>query len=63
MHVIFGPRTSKEEETLIGEKPVKNFAPVKSIELVICGPKAEVAALKKKINRQAFQALLGAVVK
>jgi hypothetical protein len=63
MHMIFGPRTYKEEEILIGEKPAKNFATVKSIELLISGPKAEVAVLKKKINRQAFQALLGAVVK
>jgi hypothetical protein len=63
IYMIFGPRTSKEEETLIVNKPAKNFAPVKSIELLISGPKEEVAILKKKINQQALQALLGVVVK
>jgi hypothetical protein len=63
VRMIFGARTSKEEETLIGDKPVQKFAPVKSIELLISGPQAEVTELKKKINRQAFQALLGEVVK
>jgi len=63
LHMIFGSRTDNEEETLIAEKPATNFAPVKSIELLISGPEAEVPALKKKINRQAFEALLGVVVK
>jgi hypothetical protein len=62
-HMIFGPRTSKEEETLIVDKPAQNFAPVKSIELLISGPKTEVSVLKKKINQQALQVLLGKVVK
>jgi hypothetical protein len=62
--VVFGPRTCKEAETLRVGKPAKVLAPVKSIVLEISGPnKAEVAALKKKINRQAFEALLGDVVK
>jgi hypothetical protein len=61
--MVFGPRTCKEVETLRVEKPAPNFAPVISIELSIFGPKAEVAELKKKINRQAFVALLGPVVK
>jgi hypothetical protein len=60
--MVFGPRTCREAETLRVEKPAKVFAPVKSIHLEIVGPKAEVAALKK-INRQAFEALLGPVVK
>jgi hypothetical protein len=61
--MVFGPRTCKEEETLRVEKPAKNLAPVKSIMLEITGPnKAEVTALKKKINRKAFEALLGAVL-
>jgi hypothetical protein len=62
--MVFGPRTCKEAETLRVGKPAKVLAPVKSIVLEISGPnKAEVAALKKKINRQAFEALLGDVVK
>ena len=61
--VVFGPRTCKEAETLRVGKPAPNIAPVISIELSISGPKAEVAELKKKINRQAFVALLGPVVK
>jgi hypothetical protein len=37
---------------------------VKSITLEISGPnKAEVVALKQKINRKAFEALLGDVMK
>lgn len=63
LHMIFGPRTTKESETLILDKPVKNFAPVKAIELIISGPKAEVAELKKKIDRKTFYVLLGTVVK
>jgi hypothetical protein len=63
LHMIFGPRTNKEEETLIVDKPARNFAPVKSIELLISGPKTEVSVLKKKIDRQAFEVLLGAIVK
>jgi hypothetical protein len=63
LHMVFGARTTKEEETLIGDRPAQNFAPLKSIELLISGPKTEVARLKNKINRQAFQALLGVVVK
>jgi hypothetical protein len=63
LHMIFGSRTGKEEETLIREKPAPAFAPVVSIEIEIAGPKDEVAALKKKIDRKAFEALLGPVVK
>ncbi len=63
LHMIFGSRTNKEEETLIADKPAKNFASVKSIELLISGPEAEVSVLGKKISRQAFESLLGAVVK
>ena len=63
LHMVFGPRTCNEKETLNVEKPAQAFAPVKSIELVITGPKAEVAALKKKIDRGAFEVLLGPVVR
>jgi len=63
LHLIFGPRTCKEEETLRVETPAKAFAPVRSLELVISGPKAEVAALKKKLDRKAFEGMLGPVVK
>lgn len=62
--MVFGPRTCKEAETLRVEKPAKVLAPVKSIVLEIVGPnKAEVAALKQKIDRKAFESLLGDVVK
>ncbi len=61
--MVFGPRTAKEEETLNLERPASAFAPVKSIELEITGPKTEVAALKKKIDRRAFEALLGPIVR
>jgi hypothetical protein len=63
LHMVFGPRTAKEEETLNLERPASAFAPVKSIELEITGPKTEVAALKKKIDRRAFEALLGPIVR
>jgi len=63
LYMVFGLRTCKEAETLNVEKPAKAFAPVKSIELQISGPKAEVDALKKKIDRKAFETLLGEVVK
>ena len=48
---------------LYNEAPAQKLAPVKSIELLLSGPKTEVSALKKKINQQAFQALLGEVVR
>ena len=63
LNMIFGPRTAKEEETLNTDKPAPNFAPLKSIELIISGPKDEVATLQSRINRQAIAALLGPVVK
>jgi hypothetical protein len=62
--VVFGPRTCKEAETERVEKPARVLAPVKSITLEISGPnKAEIAALKKKIDRKAFEVLLGPVMK
>jgi hypothetical protein len=62
--MIFEPRTCKEAETLRVDKPAKTLAPVKCITLEITGPnRAEVAALKKKIDRKAFEALLGPVIK
>jgi hypothetical protein len=61
--MVFGPRTSKEAETINTETPSSIFAPVKSIELQITGPKADVDSLKKKIDRKSFEALLGSVVK
>ncbi len=45
----------KEAETLNTDKPAQKFAPLKSIELVIGGPKDEVAALKKGEPFQEFQ--------
>ena len=62
LRMIFGPRTGNEDETLNVDKPARAFAPVVSIQLEITGPKAEVAALKK-IDRRAFEAFLGPVVK
>jgi len=61
--LVFGKRTCREADTLNVDKPAKNFAPVVSVELIVSAPKAELAALKKKINRKAFEALLGPVVK
>jgi hypothetical protein len=64
LRMIFGPRTCKEEETLRVGKPAANLAPVRCITLEISGPnRAEVLALKKKIDRKAFEALLGPVMK
>lgn len=64
LRMIFGPRTDKEAETLRLDKPANNLAPVKGITLEISGPnRAEVLALKKKIDRKAFEALLGPVMK
>ena len=58
--MIFGPRTCREAETERIGKPARNLAPVKCIVLEITGPnKIEIAALKKKVNRQAFEKLLG----
>jgi hypothetical protein len=63
LNMIFGPRTVKEAETLRMDKPAPKFVALKSIELVIIGPKNEVVALKKRIDRHAYTALLGPVVK
>jgi hypothetical protein len=61
--MVFGPRTCRKAETVQVETPARNLAPVKAIELVISGPTAEVAALKKKIDRPAFTMLLGPIGK
>lgn len=63
LHLIFGPRSCKEAETEQVERPAKALAPVVSIEVQASGPSTEVAAIKKKIDRRAFEALLGPVVK
>lgn len=63
LSMIFGPRTVKEAETLRLDSPSPKFAPLKSITLAIVGPKNEVAALKKLIDRHKFAALLGPMVK
>lgn len=64
LRMVFGQRTCKEEETLRAQKPAPHLAPVKSIVLEITGPsRGEVLAIKKKIDRQAFEALLGPVLK
>ena len=59
--MIFGPRTCNEDETLRVETTAKALARVVSIELVIGGPPEEVAALKKKVNRKAIEALVGPI--
>jgi len=62
--MVFGPRTCKEAETERVEKPAGTLAPVKAITLEItCPNKAETAALRKKIDRKAFEALLGPLMK
>ena len=61
--VVFGKRTCNYAETVNVEKPAKILAPVVSIELAVSAPKSELAALKKKIDRRAFEALLGPVVR
>lgn len=62
--MIFGSRTCKEAETERVGKPAPSLAPVKCITLAITGPtRAEVMALKKKVDRKAFEALLGPVMK
>jgi hypothetical protein len=63
LYMIFGPRTIKEAETMNTDKPASQFAPLKSIDLIISGPRDEVATLKMRIDRHAFAALLGPVVK
>lgn len=64
LRMIFGPRTDKEAETLRVDRPAASLAPVKCITLEITGPnRAEVLALKKKIDRKAFEALLGPTMK
>jgi len=46
------------------EKPAKNLVPVKRVTLEITGPdRAEVLALRKKIDRKAFETLLDPVMK
>jgi len=64
LRVIFGPRTCKEEQTIRVGKPSANLAPVMSISLEISAPnRVELLALKKKIDRKAFEALLGPLMK
>ena len=61
--MIFGPRTCNEDDILTIEKPARQFAPVVSVELDITGPTPVITELAKKIDRKAFEALLGPVVK
>ncbi len=64
LRVIFGPRTCKEKETLRVRKPAANLAPVNCITLEITAPnRIEILALKKKIDRKSFEALLGPLMK
>ena len=45
-------------------KPAANLAPVNGITLEITAPnRTEILALKKKIDRKAFEALLGPLMK
>jgi hypothetical protein len=62
--LVFGPRTCKMAETERADKPAPNLAPVTCVKLEISGPtRTEIAALKKKIDRKAFEALLGPTMK
>jgi hypothetical protein len=62
--LVFGPRTCQERDIERVGKPAGTLAPVKAITLEITTPgKAETAALKKKIDRKAFEALLGPLMK
>lgn len=64
LRAIFGPRTCKEKEILRVGKPAANLAPVNCITLEITAPdRTEILALKKKIDRKAFEALLGPLMK
>jgi hypothetical protein len=62
--VVFGPRTCNPVEVDRVDKPAPALAPVKCVTLEISGPtREEIAALKKKIDRKAFEALLGPLTK
>jgi hypothetical protein len=62
--MVFGPRTCREEETAKLEKPAPTLAPVKCVTLEITGPdRAAVMELMKKVDRKAFEALLGPLVR
>lgn len=62
LRMVFGRRTCREEETLRVERPAASLAPVTSIALDITAPsRTEILALKKKIDRKAFETLLGPV--
>jgi hypothetical protein len=61
--VVFGKRTCKDAETVNADKPAARLAPVVSIEVNVTAPRAEIAALRKKIDRRSFEALLGPVVR
>ncbi len=61
--MVFGPRSCKEADLEQLERPGKVLAPIVAIELQITGPAAEVAALKKRIDRAALARLLGPAVK
>lgn len=64
LRMIFGPRTCHEEDTLRVGRAAANLAPVKCITLEITAPnRAEILALKKKIDRKAFESLLGPVIR
>lgn len=62
LRVVFGARTCREEQTLRVESPAAGLAPVACIALDLTAPsRAEVLALKSRIDRRAFEALLGPV--
>ena len=61
--MVFGPRTCNEDEIMTVEKPARLLAPVVSVELDLTGPTPVITELARKIDRKAFEALLGPVVK
>ncbi len=57
---VFGPRSCVTAELEMTEEPPSGrMAPVKSVEVTLSGPKGEVIALGKKLDRRAVAALLG----
>lgn len=59
--VIVGPKAN-EKDTPEGVPPAR-LAPVKAVKVVLQGPRADVIALAKKINRAALKGLIGPIDK
>jgi hypothetical protein len=63
IHLVFGPRTCKEEDVEQLQQPAKVLAPVVAVEVVITGPTSTIVELEQKISRKQFGSLLGPLVK